>query len=106
MSCIALELIGAASATIPAQRADSPRPSSPPRCPTGVADLTLIAIAVGAVAANVINIYSGAISFMTLGIKLPLKFRRALIAGVFGLAGFFVACVGAARRLRSTRTSC
>jgi nucleobase:cation symporter-1, NCS1 family len=59
-----------------------------------VRDLVLLAIAVGAVAANVLNIYSGAMSFTTLGIRIPLKFRRALIAGVFGLAGFIVAMVG------------
>jgi NCS1 nucleoside transporter family len=93
VSCIALELIGAASATIGA-KGDSPTTQFTNPLPTGVADITLIAIAVGAVAANVLNIYSGAMSFTTLGIKLPLKFRRALIAGVFGVAGFFVAWSG------------
>jgi NCS1 nucleoside transporter family len=93
LSCIALELIGAASATIGA-KGDSPTTQFTNPFPTGVADLALVAIAVGAVAANVLNIYSGAMSFTTLGIKLPLKFRRALIAGVFGVAGFFVAWSG------------
>jgi nucleobase:cation symporter-1, NCS1 family len=93
VSCIALELIGAASATIGA-KGSSPTTQFTNPLPTGIADLTLIAIAVGAVAANVLNIYSGAMSFTTLGIKLPLKFRRALIAGVFGIAGFFVAWSG------------
>jgi nucleobase:cation symporter-1, NCS1 family len=93
VSCIALELIGAASATIGA-KGNSPTSQFTNPLPTGVADITLIAIAVGAVAANVLNIYSGAMSFTTLGIKLPLKFRRALIAGVFGVAGFLVAWSG------------
>jgi purine-cytosine permease-like protein len=59
-----------------------------------VRDIVLLAIAIGAVAANVLNIYSGAMSFTTLGIRIPVKFRRALIAGVFGIAGFIVAAVG------------
>jgi nucleobase:cation symporter-1, NCS1 family len=93
LSCIFLEIIGAASATIGA-KGDSPTSQFTNPLPTGVADLTLIAIAVGAVAANVLNIYSGAISFTTLGIKIPLTFRRAVVAAVFGLAGFFLAWSG------------
>jgi NCS1 nucleoside transporter family len=93
LSCIALEIIGAASATIGA-KGSSPTTQFTNPLPTGVADITLIAIAVGAVAANVLNIYSGAMSFTTLGIKIPLKFRRALIAAVFGVAGFLVAWNG------------
>jgi NCS1 nucleoside transporter family len=93
LSCIALEIIGAASATIGA-KGSSPTTQFTNPLPTGVADVTLIAIAVGAVAANVLNIYSGAMSFTTLGIKIPLKFRRALIAAVFGVAGFLVAWNG------------
>jgi NCS1 nucleoside transporter family len=93
LSCIALEIIGAASATIGA-KGDSPTTQFTNPLPTGIADVTLVAIAVGAVAANAINIYSGSISFTTLGIRIPLKFRRAAIAGVFGLAGFFLAWSG------------
>jgi nucleobase:cation symporter-1, NCS1 family len=93
LSCVALEIIGAASATIGA-KGDSPTSQFTNPFPTAVADITLIAIAVGAVAANVLNIYSGAMSFTTLGIKIPLKFRRAVIAAVFGLAGFLVAWNG------------
>lgn len=93
VSCIALETIGAASATIGA-KGDSPTSQFTNPLPTGIADLTLVAIAVGAVAANVINVYSGAMSFTTLGVRIPVRFRRALIAGVFGIAGFFVAWTG------------
>jgi D-serine deaminase-like pyridoxal phosphate-dependent protein len=39
--------------------------------PTVIAKLTLLAIAVGAVSANVLNIYSGAIASIAMGIKLP-----------------------------------
>jgi NCS1 family nucleobase:cation symporter-1 len=93
LSCIALELIGAASATIGA-KGSSPTAQFTNPLPTAVADVTLIAIAVGAVAANVLNIYSGSMSFATLGIKLPQKFGRAAVAGAFAVAGFLVAWSG------------
>ena len=70
-------ILGAASARVgqpPAgdrARTTRPRPS-PACCPRCSATLTLLAIAIGAVAANVLNIYSGAMSFLTIGIKLPL----------------------------------
>ena len=62
--------------------------------PTALADATLLAIALGAVAANVLNIYSGALSFTALGIKLPLRLRRAIVAVSFGIIGFIVALTG------------
>src|SRR5205807_3781776 len=62
--------------------------------PTAIADLTLLAIAIGAVCANVLNIYSGAMSFVAMGIKLPLALRRAIVALVFGVIGFIVALTG------------
>lgn len=62
--------------------------------PTWLGDLTLLCIAVGAVAANALNIYSGAMSFLALGIKLPPRRARALVATVFGVAGFVLALFG------------
>jgi purine-cytosine permease-like protein len=59
-----------------------------------LADLTLLAIALGAVSANVLNIYSGALSFTATGIKLPLSLRRAIVALGFGTIGFFLAWSG------------
>lgn len=104
LSCIFLEVVGAAAATIGTGKwADSlnnvPHAASPTALftapyPTWIADLVLLSIAVGAIAANAINIYSGAISFTALGFKIPLHLRRALIAGVFGIAGFILAAVG------------
>lgn len=44
--------------------------------------------------ANVINIYSGAMSFLALGIQLPLRLRRAIVAFGFGIIGFFLALYG------------
>ena len=61
---------------------------------TPLADLTLLAIALGAVSANVLNIYSGALSFTAIGIKLPLSLRRAIVALGFGTIGFFLAWSG------------
>jgi NCS1 nucleoside transporter family len=94
LSCIALETLGAASATIATGSNLSPTAAFTSPYPTAVRDLVLLAIAVGAVAANVLNIYSGSMSFVTLGFKLPLTLRRAIVAGVFGIAGFFVALDG------------
>ncbi|MGH3211325.1 MAG: cytosine permease, partial [Trebonia sp.] len=57
-------------------------------------DLTLIAIVIGGIAANALNIYSGAISFTAIGFKLPLAARRAIVALGFGAIGFFVGWSG------------
>jgi purine-cytosine permease-like protein len=64
--------------------------------PTWLADLTLLCIAVGAVCANVLNIYSGAMSFLALGVRLPLRRARAAVAVVFGVLGFILALVALA----------
>jgi nucleobase:cation symporter-1, NCS1 family len=59
--------------------------------PTPVADLVLLAIAVGAISANAINIYSGTMSFLALGFRMSLTLRRAIVAVVFGAIGFVLA---------------
>ena len=41
-----------------------------------------------------LNIYSGALSFTALGIRLPLSLRRAIVALVFGAIGFVLALTG------------
>jgi len=92
LSCTLLEIVGAAAATVTGANAAG---SNPTGAFTGLlakplADLTLLAIAIGAVAANVLNIYSGALSFTAIGIKLPLSLRRAIVALGFGAIGFFV----------------
>jgi purine-cytosine permease-like protein len=46
------------------------------------------------VGANVLNIYSGAMSFLAVGIRLPLNLRRAIVAIVFGVIGFLLAWSG------------
>jgi nucleobase:cation symporter-1, NCS1 family len=99
LSCVVLEIVGAASVTIGGAHSAGAALSSPTgaftgHLPTVIADLTLLAIALGAVAANVLNIYSGALSFVAMGIRLPLALRRAIVALVFGVIGFFVALAG------------
>ena len=96
VSCVLLELAGAASATVTGLGAINANPTGAftGHLPTALADLTLLAIALGAVAANVLNIYSGALSFTALGIRLPLALRRAIVALVFGVIGFIVALTG------------
>ena len=104
-SCVLLELGGAAAATIGFTTSGqypgaaggwftNPTAAFVGVAPHWLADATLLAIALGAVAANVLNIYSGAMSFLALGIKIPFSLRRALVALVFGVAGFFLAWSG------------
>jgi len=92
LSCALLEIVGAAVATVvsPGNALAGPGGMTS-LLATPLADLTLLAIALGAVSANVLNIYSGALSFTAIGIKLPLSLRRAIVALGFGTIGFFLA---------------
>jgi purine-cytosine permease-like protein len=96
VSCVVLEVIGAAAATVTSigKFAGNPTAGFVSHLPTGIADATLLAIALGAICANALNVYSGSMSFLALGVKLPLTLRRAIVALVFGVAGFFVALSG------------
>ncbi|GAA2509196.1 purine-cytosine permease family protein [Winogradskya humida] len=94
VSCTFLEIVGAASATIAAPGITNPTEAFTSHLPSLVADLTLLAICLGAISANAINIYSGSMSFLALGINLPLGLRRAIVAGVFGVLGFLLALSG------------
>jgi nucleobase:cation symporter-1, NCS1 family len=91
-SCVLLEVAGAAVVTAGGSQVD---PSSFTHLlPSWIAKLALLAICLGAVAANVLNIYSGAMSFMSIGIKLPTRAARATVAVVLALIGLFVAYKG------------
>ena len=95
LSCTALELAGAAAVTAgPDAFLGNPTTAFTDLLPTAIGQLTLLAIALGAVCANVLNIYSGSMAFLALEIRLPSHIRRALVASVFGLIGFFVAWSG------------
>jgi NCS1 family nucleobase:cation symporter-1 len=91
ISCVVLMAAGAAAATIAGFDPGSPTDSFTSSMPTVIRDLTLVAIAVGAIAANALNIYSGAMSFLAAGIKIRFGLRRAIIALGFGIVGFFIA---------------
>ncbi|MDM4762930.1 cytosine permease [Galbitalea sp. SE-J8] len=95
VSCTVLMAAGAAVAV--AVGADGvgsdPTGSFVHEMPTVIADATLVAIAVGAIAANAVNIYSGSMSFLAAGIRIPFSLRRAIIAIGFGVIGFVIALV-------------
>jgi NCS1 nucleoside transporter family len=95
LSCVLLETVGAAAGTLSSVASNSnPTAGWTGIFPTWLGDLTLLAIVIGGIAANALNIYSGAISFTAIGFRLPLTARRAIVALGFGAIGFFVAWAG------------
>src|SRR6202521_2117409 len=86
LSCIVLELAGAVLVTVTGTKwgtNDIPTAQLQRAMPDLVYYPTLICIALGAVAANAINIYSGTMSLVALGIRemgLTLRQRRAMLA--------------------------
>ena len=94
ISCIVLELAGAALATVTGTKwgpTDIPTAQLQRAMPDVIYYPTLLCIAIGAVAANALNIYSGTMSLVSLGIRemgLTLRQRRAAIAIVVGVIGF------------------
>src|SRR5579875_2958480 len=97
LSCVLLETVGAAAATVVSPGAalgNNPTGAFTGLMNTPLADVTLLAICLGGISANALNIYSGAMSFVALGIRLPLALRRALVAVVFGIIGFILALTG------------
>jgi NCS1 nucleoside transporter family len=94
LSCMVLEVVGAASVTAGGTATENPAGTFTNQLPGWLGALTLLAIVLGAISANVLNIYSGAMSFLTLGVNLPLTFRRALVAVGFGFIGFLLAWSG------------
>ncbi|MFE3955906.1 purine-cytosine permease family protein [Nocardia sp. NPDC059091] len=91
ISCVWLEVVGAASATVASTAQGSPTDVFTANLPKLLADLTLLAIAVGAVAANALNVYSGAMAFVTMGFTFSVRTQRALVSAAFGVIGFLVA---------------
>jgi purine-cytosine permease-like protein len=89
VSCTVLEIAGAAAATI-SQLGNNPTEQFTNPLPVWLQVLVLLGIALGAVAANVLNIYSGSMAFLTLGIKVAVEKRRAISALVFGAIGLVI----------------
>jgi NCS1 nucleoside transporter family len=95
VSCVLLEVAGAAAITTLSNAQAGKTGISPSNItdllPTWLGKLTLAAIFLGAICANVLNIYSGSMSFVAMGVKLPTQLARAMVALVLGLIGFGVA---------------
>jgi nucleobase:cation symporter-1, NCS1 family len=95
VSCLVLEVMGAALGTVPGTNfAGSPTDQLANALPIVLSGVTLLCITLGGISANVINIYSGAMAFLTLGIRISARQRRAIVALVFGAVGFVVALIG------------
>jgi nucleobase:cation symporter-1, NCS1 family len=94
VSCVVLEFAGAVLATVTGTKwgpTDIPTAQLQQAMPDIVYYPTLLCIAVGAVAANALNIYSGTMSLVSLGIRemgLTMRQRRAALAVVVGVIGF------------------
>jgi NCS1 family nucleobase:cation symporter-1 len=94
VSCTFLMAVGAASATIVnvgLAKGASPTDAFTHSMPSWVSAITLVGIAIGAVSANVLNIYSGAMSFLAMGVHIGYRLRRAIVAVVFGVVGGIIA---------------
>jgi nucleobase:cation symporter-1, NCS1 family len=92
VSCVVLEFAGAVLVTVKGTDwSGVPTAQLSHAMPSVVYYLTLLCIAIGAVAANAINIYSGTMSLVSLGIRemgLNLRQRRAALAVLAGVIGF------------------
>src|SRR5438874_5884472 len=99
VSCVILELAGAALATVSGTKwgpNDIPTVQLKQAMPDFLYYLTLLCIAVGAVAANAINIYSGTMSLVAVGIRemgMTLRQRRAALAVTAGVVGYLIGVI-------------
>ena len=102
ISCVVIELAGAALATVAGTKwgpTDIPTVQLSVAMPSWLYYLTLLCIAIGAVCANAINIYSGTMSLVAVGIRemgMTLKQRRAVLAVGAGVLGYIIGIVGQA----------
>lgn len=94
VSCVVLESAGAAMVSAAGADAAVDPGVFTGLLPGWLGDLTLLCIALGAIAANALNVYSGSMSFMALGVRLPTGRSRAVVAAVFALVGLGVASFG------------
>ncbi|MDT0485607.1 purine-cytosine permease family protein [Streptomyces doebereineriae] len=87
LSVTVVAVIGAASATIVAPKDATPTAAFTGHLPGWLGDLVLLAIILGAVSANALNVYSGAISIASFGLNLPAWLSRSVLVVVSGVAG-------------------
>jgi NCS1 family nucleobase:cation symporter-1 len=93
LSCVVLEMAGAVLVTVSGTDFFKGIPTAQLQkaMPDPIYYLALLCIAIGAVAANAINIYSGTMSLVSLGIRemgLTLRQRRAVLGIIVGVIGF------------------
>src|SRR5947208_689351 len=102
VSCVVIELAGAALATVAGTKwgpTDIPTVQLAVAMPSWLYYLTLLCIAIGAVCANAINIYSGTMSLVAVGIRemgMTLRQRRAVLAVGAGVLGYVIGILGRA----------
>ncbi len=98
--CAVLEIGGAALATVQCATctpADSPTDHLVKVLPPALGTLALLAIAVGSISANVLNIYTSALSFLTAGIRFGgTNMQRAVVAALICVIGFLLSLFCAA----------
>ena len=93
-ACTVLEIFGAAAATLFVKNAAGGPADYTSMMPTWLGKITLLGIALGAIAANALNVYSSAISFAAMGVVVRNASIRSIMAVVMGLAGLVVAIIG------------
>ncbi|MFL5997247.1 MAG: purine-cytosine permease family protein [Streptomyces sp.] len=87
LSVTVVAVIGAASATIVAPKDATPTAAFTGHLPGWLGDLVLLAIILGGISANALNVYSGAISIASFGLNLPAWLSRSVLVVVSGVAG-------------------
>ncbi|MFI6122274.1 purine-cytosine permease family protein [Streptomyces sp. NPDC051064] len=87
VSVATVALIGAASATIAAPADATPTAAFTGHLPGWLSHLVLLAIILGAVSANALNIYSSSMSLTALGLRLPRWLGRSTLVLVTGVVG-------------------
>ena len=94
VSCTLLAFLGMLVATLTWPEGDSPTTVFTSVMPGFVAAIVLLAIALGSISANAINLYSGAMSLLTIGVKWEASTRRLVSVVAFGILGTALAYYG------------
>jgi NCS1 family nucleobase:cation symporter-1 len=87
VSVAVVAVIGAASATIVAPKDVTPTAAFTGHLPGWLGNLTLLAIILGGISANALNIYSSAMSMTSLGLRMPAWLSRGALVVLSGVVG-------------------
>jgi purine-cytosine permease-like protein len=93
VTCGVLEVAGAALATVAGTQwgiSAIPTNQFVRPLPEVLVVIAPLAICVGAISANAINLYSSAMSFLSMGMRIRARLRRAIAAVGFGVIGFLI----------------